>query len=409
MTDEKKEEWIRRPYTRSIPVKLRSLAQLEESTVDATTQWYELLEQLVTETDVKGILQQTTKRKAARKLEELASQLRAVMQEMTAQSGRVVREGVDTQSFEQFCAWAGSTPSLQTTEASNGCTQMDKLCARVCMLCLCVAVILNDLELLICGMSFAESHKLLETYSRECEQRSVRQSNSIPDSGMEKGKNSEDVVLCSTVAHTLICGNDHNTFVPLADGDVLLACTLLYYLYTQDGPSASKSVMILERVLHYAEEVGYTSDVLDETGGYRIDFFYTISRMANWVETDNCPRLYQRIAHGFQGGSEVLVPFPPFVFLFTQVMLHMVVRRRLVEMQLQNVWRPVVTMDAAPVGCDGTAAETCSHVHPTVSSTSLCSAHGSKSFAVCLMLQRACLSQYRSWPLPMELQKSFFC
>ncbi|CCD16261.1 unnamed protein product [Trypanosoma congolense IL3000] len=399
MSDEERTKWLRRSYTRSIPTTLRSLKQLEESAADAEAQWHELAKSLVSTTEGEGEgereeeVPMEIRREISRKAEAFASQLKAVMQELTAQMGRAANLGLDTQTFEQYCVWAAATS--QSSLSDVGLVDEDRrsceLLARVCMLCLCVSVVIGDLKLLVSTMSFAESHRLVERYTRDI---------SYCGNGGCNG------ILRSNVACTFFLGCPHDGATRLPDGDVLSACILLYCLFTQSGKAATiaTSLTAQEASLHALETASESEGVPDSSALYRMSFLHTVLQMLSWVEGEDFPRIHRCLVGGFHTEDGTRVPLPPLISLFISVMLHMVVRRRLVDARLHDAFRPVINVEA-PAGGDGGRSV---RVQAPYSLGELYDSCCGRFLGLCFAIQRDCMSVSGPWPLPTTVYEKLF-
>ncbi|KAG8347414.1 hypothetical protein ERJ75_000326600 [Trypanosoma vivax] len=371
---------LRRPYTRSIPAQLRSVQQLEESTLDVVAQWHLLVEEVISKTSPRSC-------DALRRLERLASQIKAVMQELTALTNEQLCVQHSTLSFEEFCSWASSPVTTYAPDIGTKLQKMQEVCLSACVVSLCIAVVMNDLELLISSMSFAQSHHLI----------------------MELGAGG---FAHSRLAHRFfapVSGNKEAEQLP--DVDVLFACKLFYCLCTENGceeeTMAQQVVQQLESAENEAEDCG-------SLAAHRSAFFIFISHLALALAAEDYPRVCKHVARGFRDGGGRHHSPPSLLFLFTHVMFNLVVRRKLVEAKFQEVWRPVISIDTSHTSVERGG--------PAVYAVALCPSPGegdvhsatddptkhTRYMLASAMLQRECLSVQGAWPLPFPMLERLF-
>ncbi|ESL05712.1 hypothetical protein TRSC58_06629 [Trypanosoma rangeli SC58] len=363
---------LRRAYTRSMPAVLRPLSLLEESMADVQLQWEEIIEGVMMEDAVVSSVHA-----AVRRVERLASQLKAIKQELLPLMKHFSHHKEDSQqSFLRYCSSTVRAPASgdHTVRgvAQGKRTRTTRLAACVWVWSVCIGTILNDLELLSSSLSFAACEGLF-------------------DSPMEAVRNVE--------ASAFFLGKTAGNEPTLSDGDVLLACQLLYHLFTGDDSAAE---LVLRRVMSLLGECEERHDG-KECRGCMLN---RLARIAEWVAAEDYGALQALMKLDLYTAGGAFHSLPPLVVYFTQMMLDTVVHRQLVQRHFQSAWRPVISVDEpvraalqdVPLGATMTLS--CG-VSGTFSATT-------RRLRVCSLFRRESLPPRVPWPIPEALVDSCF-
>ncbi|KAF8298560.1 hypothetical protein TcYC6_0072690 [Trypanosoma cruzi] len=363
---------LRRAYTRSMPAVPRPLWLLEESMRDVQVQWEEIIEGVMVE-DVSF----SSVRAAVLHVERLASQLKAIKQELMPRLSHFSQKEEDSeQPFLRYCSCAAK-PTVNGDNsicdlAQGEQTQAARLAARVWVWGVCVGTIMNDLELLSTSLSFAASTCLLEKFAEE-----VR----------------------LTEASTFFLGKDEGVASPLSDSDLLLACQLLYHLFTGDDAAAE---IICHRVLSLIDDCEERDDGKECRGC----ILSRLVRIAECVAAEDYGALQVLMKVDFFTGVDTLCSLPPLIIFFTQMMLDTVVHRQLVQGCFQNVWRPVINVDR-PARDESPSVPSEAMMNSFCSSSRL-SFTTKRRLMTCCAVFRESLPPRVPWPIPEDLMDRCF-
>ncbi|EKF29971.1 dynein heavy chain, putative [Trypanosoma cruzi marinkellei] len=363
---------LRRAYTRSVPAVLRPLCLLEKSMRDVQVQWEEIIEGVTVE-DVSL----SSGRAAMLRVERLASQLKAIKQELMPRLGHFSHQEEDSeQPFLRYCSCAARTTVNEdnsTCDVADGeQTQAVRLAARVWVWCVCVGTIMNDMELLSTSLSFAASTCLLDKFTEE-----VR----------------------LTEGSTFFLGKDEGVAFPLSDGDLLLACQLLYHLFTGDDAAAE---IICHRVLSLIDECEERDDGKECKGC----ILSRLVRIAECVAAEDYGALQLLMKADFFTGVDTSCSLPPLIIFFTQMMLDTVVHRQLVQGCFQNVWRPVINVDRP--ARDESPSVPLQAMTTSPFASSRLSFTTKRRLMACCTVFRESLPPRVSWPIPEDLMDRCF-
>ncbi|KEG14122.1 putative dynein heavy chain [Trypanosoma grayi] len=355
---------LRRAYTRSMPTTLRPLALLEESMADVRAQWHAVLAGISPDEENTPAIEV---RAALRQVERLASQLKAIKQELVPQINHVTSQDVSEESFLHYCTSAATAAALCGTTQHDR-VRLTRLAACVWVWSVCVATVLNDLELLSGSLSFAATCGLFEGTV-------------------------EEAITSEEEAYAFFFGKTASGATTLRDRDVMLVCELLYHLYTRNDAAAEVAVRRITELMDISGEPSayhlYMEDVLDD-----------VTRMAVWVATEDYGALNAFVTEAILAEKDGCGSVPPLVLFFTQMMLDNVVQRQLVQAGFQNAWRPVVGVEAPATG---------SMAEPVECRDALrhCAVE-SRKFLVCRILQCESLPPRGAWPFPADFADNYF-
>ncbi|RNF17958.1 putative dynein heavy chain [Trypanosoma conorhini] len=363
---------LRRAYTRSMPAVLRPLPLLEESMTDVQLQWEEVLEEIM-EDEVAT----SSVHAAVQRVERLASQLKAIKQELLPQMKHFPHhEAASELSFLQYCSRSARAHAIgdpRTRDVVQGeQTRATRLAACVWVWSVCVGTILNDMELISSSLSFAASTGLLDNLTEE-----VRHAE----------------------ANAFFLGKIACDEPTLSDADILLACQLFYHLFTGDDAAAE---LVFCRVMSLLDDCEERDDGKECRGC----MLSRLARLAEWVASEDYAALQAFMKPDFPTGGDASYSLPPLIFFFTQVMLDMVVHRQLLQRSFQNAWRPVINVDK-PVRCNLRSASSGARMTPSCDASWLSTAT-KKRLRACSMFRRESLPPRAPWPVPEALVDSCF-
>lgn len=314
----------------------------------------------------------------------LASQLKAIKQELLPQMRLMTCPGdVVEESFDQYCSRVAADGVMADSNHSSSdaaqeeSTRVNRLAACVWVWTVCLATVLNDMELLSTSLSFIASCRSLKDFA-------------------------EAMLLSESYA--FFYGNAADDGSCLSDGDVLLACELLYHLFTRDDAAAE---VAFRRVVFLIDACEESID-----GSLcRWRFLTTVVRMAECVAVEDYGALKRLMKLDSHADIEPSGLLPPLIILFTQVMLDSVVHRQLVDGCFQNVWRPLISVEMpASTGAPAAKITSALSLSPSAAGTLISSdlSAASSRWVTCRVLQRESLPPRCSWPLPAALLGCLF-